>query len=127
MAGVVNDQNAAKLGGVAGHAGLFGTATDLARFAQFMLRRGALPDGRHLVTPETVRLFTDGARLYSVLNVAVTDDKCSPLAFVGGDTNSDRKLDASETWTYTCTTALTSTTTNTAKNQHCVAFSGVSP
>jgi len=61
VAGVVNDQNAAKLGGVAGHAGLFGTATDLARFAQFMLRRGALPDGRHLVTPETVRLFTTKA------------------------------------------------------------------
>src|SRR5438876_657465 len=61
VAGVVNDQNAAKLGGVAGHAGLFGTATDLARFAQFMLRRGALPDGRHLVTLETVRLFTTKA------------------------------------------------------------------
>jgi CubicO group peptidase (beta-lactamase class C family) len=31
--GVVHDENAAALGGVAGHAGLFGTAADLARYA----------------------------------------------------------------------------------------------
>jgi CubicO group peptidase (beta-lactamase class C family) len=61
VAGVVNDQNAAKLGGVAGHAGLFGTAADLARFAQFVLRQGALPDGRPLVRAATVRLFTTKA------------------------------------------------------------------
>lgn len=61
VAGVVNDQNAATLGGVAGHAGLFGTAADLARFAQFMLRAGALPDGRPLVRAETVRRFTTRA------------------------------------------------------------------
>jgi CubicO group peptidase (beta-lactamase class C family) len=61
VAGVVNDQNAATLGGVAGHAGLFSTAADLARFAQFVLRQGALPDGRALVRAETVRLFTTKA------------------------------------------------------------------
>lgn len=61
VAGVVNDQNAVLLGGVAGHAGLFGTAADLARFAQFVLRQGALPDGRPLVRAETVRLFTTKA------------------------------------------------------------------
>jgi CubicO group peptidase (beta-lactamase class C family) len=61
VAGVVNDQNAARLGGVAGHAGLFGTAADLARFAQFVLREGALPDGRRLVAAATVRLFTTKA------------------------------------------------------------------
>lgn len=58
VAGVVNDQNAAKLGGVAGHAGLFGTASDVARFAQFMLREGARPGGGRLLRAETVRLFT---------------------------------------------------------------------
>ncbi len=58
IAGVVNDQNAARLGGVAGHAGLFGTAADLARFAQFMLREGALPGGPRLLKAETVRAFT---------------------------------------------------------------------
>jgi CubicO group peptidase (beta-lactamase class C family) len=61
VAGVVNDPSAAKLGGVSGNAGLFGTAADLARFAQFMLRDGALPDGRRLVRAETVRLFTSKA------------------------------------------------------------------
>lgn len=57
VAGVVNDQNAARLGGVAGHAGLFATALDVARFAQFMLREGALPDGRRLLRAQTVRAF----------------------------------------------------------------------
>jgi CubicO group peptidase (beta-lactamase class C family) len=60
VAGVVNDQNAVRLGGVAGHAGLFGTAADLARFAQFMLREGAPPPsiGPRLLKAETVRAFT---------------------------------------------------------------------
>ena len=58
VAGVVNDQNAARLGGVAGHAGLFATAGDLARFAQFMLGEGAPGDGPRLVKAETVRAFT---------------------------------------------------------------------
>lgn len=58
VAGVVNDQNAVKLGGVAGHAGLFGTAADVGRFAQFMLRGGTRPDGRRLVRAETVQMFT---------------------------------------------------------------------
>lgn len=53
IAGVVNDPNAAKLGGVAGHAGLFATAPALARVAQWMLR-----EGRPLLRPETVREFT---------------------------------------------------------------------
>lgn len=38
--GVVHDENARAMGGVSGHAGLFSTAYDLARFAQCMLRRG---------------------------------------------------------------------------------------
>ena len=45
IVGVVNDQNAAVLGGVSGHAGLFSTARDLARFAQVWLRQGQLRDG----------------------------------------------------------------------------------
>ncbi len=36
-------------------------------------------------------------------SVVVTDDKCSPLTFVGGDTDGDAALDLTETWTYTCT------------------------
>src|SRR5207247_898162 len=61
VAGEVNDRNAARLGGVAGHAGLFARAPDVARFAQWILHEGALPDGRHVVRSETVRLFTTKA------------------------------------------------------------------
>src|SRR5207249_3961171 len=61
VAGVVNDGSAFKLRGVSGNAGLFSTARDVARFAQFMLRSGAGPDGRALVRPETVRQFTTKA------------------------------------------------------------------
>ena len=38
IVGEVHDENAASMGGISGHAGLFGTAPDLARFAQLMLR-----------------------------------------------------------------------------------------
>src|SRR6266702_7800689 len=58
VAGVVNDASAFKLGGVSGNAGLFSTAADVARFAQLVLREGALSDGRPLLRAETVRLFT---------------------------------------------------------------------
>jgi uncharacterized repeat protein (TIGR01451 family) len=47
-------------------------------------------------------------------NVTLADNKCDPMKYISGDTNSDSKLDPSETWTYTCRTNLTKTTTNTA-------------
>lgn len=53
---VVNDQNAARMGGAAGHAGLFGTGADLARYLRFWLNQGSI-DGRRLLAPETVRAF----------------------------------------------------------------------
>jgi len=40
LRGQVHDANAWAIGGVSGHAGLFSTATDLARFCQMLLRRG---------------------------------------------------------------------------------------
>ncbi|MDE2078526.1 MAG: DUF1343 domain-containing protein [Burkholderiales bacterium] len=42
LRGVVHDPTARRMDGVAGHAGLFGTAEDLARFAQAMLEPGRL-------------------------------------------------------------------------------------
>lgn len=60
MRGQVNDPNAAHLGGVAGHAGLFSTGADLARFAQAWLAEGAVPGGRW-VSAETVRRFLSGS------------------------------------------------------------------
>jgi uncharacterized protein YbbC (DUF1343 family) len=45
------------MGGVAGHAGLFTTAADLARFCRMMLNGGEL-DGVRVLRPETVALMT---------------------------------------------------------------------
>jgi CubicO group peptidase (beta-lactamase class C family) len=56
VAGTVNDDNARRLGGVAGHAGLFGTGRDLARFAQAWLAEGVVQGGPW-VRAETVRQF----------------------------------------------------------------------
>jgi len=52
--------------------------------------------------------------IVALSNVTLVDDKCSPMKYISGDTNLDSKLDVSETWTYTCTSNLTATTTNTA-------------
>lgn len=51
--GEVNDENAYVMGGVAGHAGLFAPATDVARFAECLLRGGP-----PLFSKNTVKLFT---------------------------------------------------------------------
>jgi len=61
IAGVVNDPSAGKLGGVSGNAGVFATARGLARFAQFMLNEGLLPDRPRLLKKETVHQFTQVA------------------------------------------------------------------
>jgi serine-type D-Ala-D-Ala carboxypeptidase len=60
LQGQVHDENAYALGGVAGHAGLFGTADDLAVFAQMMLN-GGVYNGMRIVSDSTVRLFTQRA------------------------------------------------------------------
>jgi CubicO group peptidase (beta-lactamase class C family) len=57
VAGVVNDPTAAKLGGMSGNAGVFSTARDVARFAQFMLRRGVSASGARIVRAATVDTF----------------------------------------------------------------------
>jgi len=58
LRGVVHDPTARNMGGVAGHAGIFSTADDLARFAQMMLNGGEL-DGVRLFSPLTVAKFTE--------------------------------------------------------------------
>ena len=50
----------------------------------------------------------------ALADVTVTDDKCSPVRFVSGDTNGNNKLDTGESWAYRCATTLSNTTTNTA-------------
>jgi beta-glucosidase-like glycosyl hydrolase/CubicO group peptidase (beta-lactamase class C family) len=57
LRGEVHDENAYALGGVSGHAGLFSTGADLARFARMYLNGGAL-DGARIVAPATIDRFT---------------------------------------------------------------------
>lgn len=57
--GEVHDENAWSLGGVAGHAGVFSTASDMAVLAQTMLNGGAY-DGARILQPESVTaMITD--------------------------------------------------------------------
>jgi CubicO group peptidase (beta-lactamase class C family) len=55
--GKVHDPTARKLGGVAGNAGLFSTAADLARFAAMLAEGGEL-EGVRIFSQETIRQFT---------------------------------------------------------------------
>jgi CubicO group peptidase (beta-lactamase class C family) len=55
--GRVNDHNAAVLGGVTGHAGLFASAADIAVFAQMMLQGGSYR-GARIVSDSALERFT---------------------------------------------------------------------
>ncbi|HVN39341.1 MAG TPA: serine hydrolase [Myxococcota bacterium] len=57
LRGRVDDPTALRAGGVAGHAGLFSTGDDLARFAEMLLDGGAL-EGARILEPETVSQMT---------------------------------------------------------------------
>lgn len=60
--GEVHDPRAFALGGVAGHAGLFSTADDLARYCRMLLRDGEL-DGVRILDAKTVKLFTEAHKV----------------------------------------------------------------
>jgi CubicO group peptidase (beta-lactamase class C family) len=57
LRGTVHDPTSFRMGGVAGHAGLFTTADDLALFAQMLLGQGAL-DGVRILSPLGVLAMT---------------------------------------------------------------------
>jgi CubicO group peptidase (beta-lactamase class C family) len=57
LRGVVHDPTAQRMGGVAGHAGVFSTASDLARMARMFLQEGVL-DGVQVFKPNTIRVMT---------------------------------------------------------------------
>ena len=57
LRGTVHDPTARLMGGVAGHAGVFTTAADLARYARMLLNGGEL-DGARIFKPGTVALMT---------------------------------------------------------------------
>src|ERR1700704_1785667 len=56
--GPVHDENAWAMGGVAGHAGLFSTAKDLALFSMMILNGGEGANGIRIVKPATIARWT---------------------------------------------------------------------
>lgn len=59
LRGVVHDPAARRMGGVAGHAGLFATAADLARYARMVLGGGVLDGVRVLASPSLAAMTAD--------------------------------------------------------------------
>src|SRR5690606_19005761 len=57
LRGDVHDEGAAMYGGVAGHAGLFSSAQDIAALLQMFLDGGSFR-GHQYISPQTLKLFT---------------------------------------------------------------------
>ena len=57
LRGTVHDPTAHRMGGVAGHAGVFSTATDLAHFARMILGGGQI-GGVRILSSKSIRLMT---------------------------------------------------------------------
>lgn len=78
--GEVHDEKAAWLGGVAGHAGLFGSAVDLLAFGEWLLRNRAAEGGR---LPPVLREFTRRQNLVPGSSRALGWDTPSPGSSAG--------------------------------------------
>jgi len=75
--GYVHDPTAALMGGVAGHAGLFASANDIAILYQMMLNKGTY-GGVQYIKPATVDLFT--AKQSAVSRRGLGFDRWDPIA-----------------------------------------------
>ncbi|MDQ6718436.1 MAG: beta-lactamase family protein [Gemmatimonadota bacterium] len=80
--GEVHDENAWAMGGVAGHAGLFSTASDLALFAQMMLNGGEY-NGVQIISKPTVDLFTKRAFGHRALGWDTADGNFGSGRYLG--------------------------------------------
>jgi beta-N-acetylhexosaminidase len=93
--GFVHDENAALLGGISGHAGLFSNANDMAKLAQMILNKGSY-GGIQYLSPETISLYTsyqypelenrrglgfDKPMLHYDINASAVARDASPLSF----------------------------------------------
>ena len=56
--GVVHDPTSRLMGGITGHAGCFGTAEDLVKYARFWLRKGNTADGQRLLKAKLIETAT---------------------------------------------------------------------
>ena len=79
LRGIVHDPTARRMGGVAGHAGLFSTAADLSRFCRMLLNGGSL-DGVRLLSPLTVALMTRPATPAALGRCAVSAGTSTPAS-----------------------------------------------
>ncbi len=77
--GFVHDPTAALLGGIAGHAGLFSTAGDLAKILQMYLNKGCY-GGERFLSPETLSLFSCRNTVYANNRRGLGFDKPEPDA-----------------------------------------------
>jgi CubicO group peptidase (beta-lactamase class C family) len=62
LCGIVHDPRARCLKGIAGHAGLFSTASDVEKYAIMLLQKGTY-QGKRVLQPETVALMTKAHQL----------------------------------------------------------------
>jgi beta-N-acetylhexosaminidase len=77
LCGEVHDENAWAMGGVAGHAGLFSTAADVATFAQMILN-GGIYAHRRLLTRSTIKQFTERQELGPMVRALGWDVPVAP-------------------------------------------------
>ncbi len=92
--GYVHDPTAALMGGVAGHAGLFASANDVAILYQMMLNRGTY-GGVQYIKPETVDLWT--SKQSAVSRRGIGFDRWDPIA----DRHYPSKLASDQTYGHT--------------------------
>jgi len=92
--GYVHDPTAALMGGVAGHAGLFANANDIAILYQMMLNRGTY-GGTQYIKPETVDLFT--SKQSAISRRGIGFDRWDPIA----DRHYPSKLASDQTYGHT--------------------------
>ena len=86
--GEVHDPRAFRLEGIAGHAGLFSTASDLAVYAQMMLNGGSY-HGKRILSPRTVEMMTKAYPVSSGTR-GLGWDKQSPYSSNRAELFSDR-------------------------------------
>lgn len=84
LQGVVHDPTARRMGGVAGSAGVFSTAPDIARYARMLLGGGAL-DGVRILSEDSVRLLTTAQSPPGLALRAMGMDIDSPFARPRGE------------------------------------------
>jgi serine-type D-Ala-D-Ala carboxypeptidase len=89
VAGEVNDQNAVAFGGVAGHAGVFSTGSDLAKYARVWLSSGMGPQGRWVKFETMARFLSRGTNTGSRLLGWDTPERLTEEPSVFGEITSD--------------------------------------